>query len=148
MDAQAHAGTAGIGIYWVAGARAPGEAAMPENNNQRATRTGEATVAELPFLTLWYRFLFFDWMFRDVGAARDLYERHAALQHNRHMRRYLPLYLRRWSWLTMSGFGLGCLLERATQATLLTAWCFTWSCLTLTGMVVIAVAWVLLARPR
>lgn len=28
--------------------------------------------AELPFLTLWYRFMFFDWMFRDLNAAHDL----------------------------------------------------------------------------
>lgn len=102
----------------------------------------------LPFATLWYRFIFFDWMFRDLNAARNLYERHAALQHNRHMRRYLPIYLRRWSWLSLSGFVLGSLLERSTDAVYLTAWCFTWSCVALTGMAVIAVAWACLARAR
>jgi hypothetical protein len=107
-----------------------------------------AAASELPFLTLWYRFMFFDWLFRDLNAARDVIERHAALQHNRRMCRYLPTYLRRWSFLTCFDFGLGLLFERAMQASLLSAWFFTWSCVTLTGMVVISVAWIFLANGR
>jgi hypothetical protein len=103
---------------------------------------------ELPFRTLLYRFMFFDWLFRDLGAARDLYERHAAWQHNRRMCVYLPTYLRRWSFLTFFDFGLGCLFERLLQASLVSAWFFTWSCVTLSGMVVISVAWLLLANSR
>lgn len=98
--------------------------------------------------TLWYRFLFFGWMFRDLNAARDRIERHAVLQHNACMCRYLPTYLRRWSLLTLFAYGLGCLFEGAMQASMLSAWFFTWSCLTLTGMVVISVAWALLAKAR
>lgn len=109
---------------------------------------GAAAPAELPFLTLWYRFMFFDWLFADAGAARNLYERHAALQHNRRMCRYMPIYLRRWSMLTAFDFGLGMLFERAIQASLLSAWFFTWSCVTLTGMVVISVAWLFLANAK
>lgn len=105
-----------------------------------------APVPELPFCTLWYRFLFFNWMFRDVAAARNLYERHAARQHNRHMRRYLPVYLRRWTSLGAAGFFLGWLCERAAQPILLTAWCFTWSCLAFTVMAVTAAAWACLAH--
>ena len=107
-----------------------------------------AQAAELPFLTLWYRFMFFGWLFRDLNAARNLYERHAALQHNRSMCRYLPTYLRRWSFLTFFDFGLGVLCERALQASMLSAWFFTWSCITLTGMVVISVAWAFLSNAR
>ena len=107
-----------------------------------------ASVAPLPLLTLWYRFLFFDWLFRDLNAARDRLERHAVLQHNRRMCRYLPTYLRRWSFMTCFDFGLGCLFERAMQASLLSAWFFTWSCVTLTGIVVISVAWAMLANAR
>ena len=103
-------------------------------------------VTELPFLTLWYRFIFFDWMFRDLNAAGNLYERNAAAQHNRHMSRYLPTYLRRWSFCTLCAFALGCWCEHATQASMLSAWFFTWSCVTLTGMVIISVAWAFLAK--
>ena len=107
-----------------------------------------AIVADLPFLTLWYRFLFFGWLFRDLNAARNGYERHAALQHNLRMCRYLPTYLRRWSCLTLLDFGLGVLCERTLQASLLSAWFFTWSCVALTGMVVISVAWAFLSSAR
>jgi hypothetical protein len=106
----------------------------------------DSKLPELSFWTLLYRFMFFDWLFADVGAARNLFERHAARQHNRHMSRYLPVYLRRWSLLAAFDFGLGCLFERA--ASLLSAWFFTLSCVTMTGMVVITVAWAILAHAR
>ena len=116
-------------------------------HSQQSEKPGVAEAAALPFLKLWYRFMFFGWMFRDVNTARNLYERHAALQHNRHMRRYLPIYLRRWSCLTLFDFGLGLLCERALQASVLSAWFFTWSCVAMTSMVVIIVAWALLSNP-
>lgn len=105
-------------------------------------------VGEIPFRTLLYRFMFFDWLFADLSTARDLFERHAALQHNRRMCRYLPVYLRRWSVLTACDFGLGMLFERALQASLLSAWFFTWSCVSLTAMVVISVAWIFLSNAK
>ena len=98
----------------------------------------------LSFWALLYRFLFFDWLFRDVSSTRTLLERHAARQHNRRMSRYLPVYLRRWSFLTAFDFALGMLFEKVLQAGLLSAWCFTFSCVTLTGVVVITVAWIML----
>jgi hypothetical protein len=104
--------------------------------------------SQLRFRTLLYRFMFFEWMFTDISAARNLYERHAAARHNRHMSRYLPVYLRRWSVLTVFDFILGLLFERGLQASLLSAWFFTWSCVSLTAMVVISVAWLMLANSR
>lgn len=104
--------------------------------------------AELRLRTLLYRFIFFDWLFADVGRARTPLERHAAVQHNRRMSRYLPVYLRRWTFLTVFAFALGCLLERALHATLLSAWFFTGSCIAATGAVVITVAWIFLAQPQ
>ena len=103
---------------------------------------------EMPFRRLLYRFLFFDWLFRDVSAARDRIERHAAHQHNRKMSRYLPVYLRRWSFLTAFDFALGILFEKVLQAGIVSAWFFTWSCVTFTGMVVITVAWLILNHDR
>ena len=114
---------------------------QPQSQSQ-----AQAQTLQLPLLTLWYRFMFFDWMFRDMNTVRNLYERNAAAQHNRHMRRYLPTYLRRWSWLTLAGFALGCVFEHAAQASIVSAWFFTWSCITMTGMVIISVAWACLAH--
>lgn len=104
--------------------------------------------AEASFRQTLYRFLFFDWLFRDVNAARNVIERHAARQHNQRMSRYLPLYMRRWSLLAAFDFTLGVLFERVLQATMLSAWFFTWSCMTVTGLVVITVTWLFLASAK
>ncbi len=95
-----------------------------------------------------YRFLFFDWLFRDVSRARDLFERHAAREHNRRMSRYLPVYMRRWSVLAGFDFALGFLFERVLSATMLSALFFTGSCVTLTGIVVMTVTWLFLSSAR
>lgn len=95
-----------------------------------------------------YRFLFFDWLFRDVSMARNLYERHAAREHNRRMSRYLPVYMRRWSVLAGFDFALGFLFERVMSATVLSALFFTGSCVTLTGIVVMTVTWLFLTYAR
>lgn len=110
--------------------------------------TQAAQCQPLRFRTLLYRFIFFDWLFADVGGARTPIESHAATQHNRRMSKYLPTYLRRWSFLTAFDFGLGWMFERLLSASLLSAWFFTWSCVTLTGMVVISVAWLVLANGK
>jgi hypothetical protein len=108
----------------------------------------DGNAPETSFWRLLYRFLFFDWLFADVSAARNRFERHAAHQHNRRMCRYLPVYLRRWSFLAVFDYALGMLFERTLQAGLLSAWFFTWSCVTVTGMVVITVVWLILAHAR
>jgi len=107
-----------------------------------------AAIAEIPFTTLMYRFLFFDWLFADMTKAMTLFERHAAWQHNRKMRMYLPLYLRRWSVLTAFDFASGCALENLLGSKLLAAWCFTGSCVTVTGMLIIVVLWLFLSHPN
>lgn len=104
--------------------------------------------AEAPFGQTLYRFLFFDWLFRDVSAARNLYERHAVREHNRRMSRYLPVYMRRWSVLAGFDFALGFLFERVMSATMLSALFFTGSCVTLTGIVVMTVTWLFLTYAK
>lgn len=108
-------------------------------------REQHAQAAESPFGQTLYRFLFFGWLFRDVSAARNLYERHAAREHNRRMSRYLPVYMRRWSVLATFDFVLGFLFERVLSATMLSALFFTGSCVTVTGILVMTVIWVFLA---
>ncbi len=103
---------------------------------------------DLPFRTLLYRFMFFDWLFHDVSRARNLFERHAALQHNKYMSRYLPVYFRRWTVMATFEFGLGFLFERFLQATIVSAYFFTWSCVSVAGLAVIAVAWLFLTYGR
>ena len=100
--------------------------------------------ASLPCTT--YRYFFFDWLFADVSKARNPFERQAAQAHNREMSRHLPTYLRRWATIAALAFALGFATEELLETTLIAACCFTGSCVTLSGMVVIAVAWIFLSR--
>lgn len=117
--------------------------ALPPEHSEQQTQPLEA-----PFGQTLYRFLFFDWLFRDVSQARNLYERHAAREHNRRMSRYLPVYMRRWSVLAGFDFALGFLFERVLSATMLSALFFTGSCVTVTGIVVMTVTWLFLTYAR
>lgn len=115
-------------------------ASPPDHREQQQTRPADDRFGQ----TL-YRFLFFDWLFRDVSRARNLYERHAAREHNRRMSRYLPVYMRRWSVLATFDFALGFLFERVLSATMLSALFFTGTCVTITGVLVMTVIWLFLA---
>jgi hypothetical protein len=110
--------------------------------------TAPSEGAEIQFATLLYRYLFFDWLFADMTKAKNLLERHSAWQHNRSMRIHLPVYLRRWSVLTVLAFGLGCLVEQMLKAGVMAACFFTWSCVALTITLVTSVVWVFLYNPE
>ena len=107
-----------------------------------------AAATDIRFATLLYRFWFFDWLFADMTRARNLFERNAAWQHNRRMRRYLPVYLCRWAVLTGLAFFFGYLSEQVLAAAFMAAGFFTGFAVTLTGMVVILVLWAFLAQPE
>ncbi|HEX8989150.1 MAG TPA: hypothetical protein VF816_14425 [Rhodocyclaceae bacterium] len=100
------------------------------------------------FAMLLYRYLFFDWLFADMGKARNVLERRDSWRHNQSMRRYLPTYLRRWSVLTGGAFVLGWIFEQLLRTRVLAACCFTGCAMTITGMALICVLWLMLARPE
>ena len=60
--------------------------------------------------TLLYRYFFYDWLFRDASRGTPL-ERAAALRHNIEQSRWLPLYLKRWSVITLLCYGTGWVIE-------------------------------------
>lgn len=100
------------------------------------------------FLSLLYRFFFFDWLFADITQAKGLLERHAARAHNQEMRKYLPAYLRRWGGLAVAAFLAGSLCDRVFEAQLVASCCYTGFSITLGVMAVIVAAWLLLARAQ
>jgi hypothetical protein len=73
-------------------------------------QTSRAGLARPAFYLLVYRYLFFDWLFRDVNRGSFL-ERAAAWRFNREMRRCLPIYLRRWVILIACSYLLGAASE-------------------------------------
>lgn len=60
--------------------------------------------------SLWFRYFFFQWMFKDVNV-RELYQRAAAVRHNLAHRHYLLTYLKRWVAVTLLTFFTGMGLE-------------------------------------
>lgn len=99
------------------------------------------------FLSLLYRFFFFDWLFADISQAKGLLERHAAWRHNLEMRKYLPTYLRRWGVLAILAFLTGSLCDRVFQAQVAATCLFTGFGVTLAILAVITASWLLMARP-
>lgn len=63
-----------------------------------------------PGRSVWYRYFFWQWLFRDVCVS-DPWQRAAARSHNLQRRMYLTVYMRRWSGLCLFHFAAGCLLE-------------------------------------
>lgn len=59
---------------------------------------------------IFYRYFFFDWLFKDVNKG-NLFERSAAWEHNRRNAHWLWTYLRRWALITSSLFLMGWFLE-------------------------------------
>jgi hypothetical protein len=120
----------------------------PARQTQNQPASAGPDSEEIAFSTLLYRFLFFDWLFADMNKTKNLFERNAAWQHNRKMRRYLPLYLQRWSVITVLDVGMGSVFENVLGSKVLAACFFTGSCVTVTGLMVITVLWIFLAKPE
>ena len=86
-------------------------------------QTSPADQSTEAFHLLVYRYLFFDWLFRDVNRGSSL-ERAAAWRFNREMRRYLPIYLRRWVVLVVSSHALGALFESGLSLSHAATFCY------------------------
>lgn len=63
--------------------------------------------------SLIYRYFFFGWLFKDVCKG-NLYERAAAWQHNLQQARWLPVYMRRWLFVSALMYASGLALESVT----------------------------------
>jgi fatty acid desaturase len=97
-------------------------------------------VSEEPFHALLYRYWFFNWLFMDASRG-SLFERAAALRHNRRQARWLPTYMRRWLALGLACCALGAIVE-ATGSVMLAAMFFLPGVLAFPVNAVIAAAWV------
>jgi hypothetical protein len=100
-------------------------------------------VQDPAFSTLLYRYFFFGWLFKDISTG-NLFERAAAVRHNREQARWLPTYMLRWLWCGLLFYALGGLVELAVQESLLATLLYAVSSLTLPFHVAIGAAWVTL----
>jgi hypothetical protein len=93
-----------------------------------------------PFLSLLYRYFFFDWLFRDVTRG-TLLERAAAWRFNRESRHHLLVYLRRWTFVFVAGYALGVLFEHAFELAYAAACCYSSSCVSASVIFIILLSW-------
>ncbi len=95
----------------------------------------------MPLRTLFYRYLFFGWLFRDASRGNRL-ERAAAWRHNRDQARWLPTYMRRWlGWGLMMAL-LGTVVELGLGTPLVSAVFYMSGVLAVPINAVIGVAWI------
>jgi len=59
---------------------------------------------------VYFRYFFFQWLFKDA-SVNELYQRSAAIAHNKANRHHLIAYLRRWVVLALSMYLTGAGLE-------------------------------------
>lgn len=96
---------------------------------------------ETSFCTLLYRYFCFGWLFRDVGSG-DLFQRAAAVRHNREQARWLPTYLMRWLWWGLAFYTLGNVAELLLEALTLSTLLYAAGSLSVPFTVAIAAAWI------
>ena len=101
--------------------------------------------ASEPLRSLLYRYFFFDWLFSDVSRG-SLLERVAAWRSNREMRRYLPVYLRRWLVIFVGGYGMGVIFEKGFELIYAAACCYSSSCISASVIFIIVFSWFVLSR--
>ena len=107
--------------------------------------SSDAPKAPESLRSLLYRYFFFDWLFSDVNRG-SLLERAAAWRSNREMRRYLPVYLRRWLVIFAGGYGLGVLFEKGFELVYAAACCYSSSCVSASVIFIIVFSWLVLSR--
>ncbi|MGV3569822.1 MAG: hypothetical protein ACO1PB_04420 [Ramlibacter sp.] len=95
----------------------------------------------MSFGNLLYRYFFFGWLFKDVNRG-NLLERAAAWRHNQAQARWLPTYLRRWTWCAVLFYLLGGFAEFVAGAPALSVLFYVPSALSIPVSAVIAAAWV------
>ena len=108
-------------------------------------RRGPTPNAARPELlrSIFYRYLFFDWLFRDASRG-TFYERAAAWRYNKQMRRYLGVYLMRWLCLSMLAYMLGAVFETQFGWMDLARFWYAGSCVAATMFFLIVCSWLVL----
>jgi hypothetical protein len=103
--------------------------------------------AQLITETVLYRYFFYDWLFKDMRIARNVFEWRAFWLHNQAMRVYLRIYLLRWWLISAAAFALGVFFDRAVEAPVMAGIGFTGGSMASCVVVMIVASWALLSRP-
>jgi hypothetical protein len=93
------------------------------------------------------RYLFYAWLFRDAEVGTEL-ERANALRHNKDQAKWLPLYFTRWSILGGALAVLETLVERLGTVPLLSGALAIALIFVVLQLLLTAIYWAFLRRPR
>lgn len=94
-------------------------------------------------LALLHRFFFYGWLFRDASVG-NMWERAAALAHNREQARWLPTYLRRWLLVAGVSLAIAAYCEHVLASPFLSAPFYVLTAITIVINAVTAACWRLL----
>src|ERR1700761_6961967 len=111
-----------------------------DTRNPKPSPERRCTVQESGFLTLLYRYFFFEWLFQDVRRGTML-ERANALRYNQSQAHWLLVYMRRWVCCTVVLYGLGGCVELLIGSIILSVPFYVLATFGVTGNAVIATAW-------
>lgn len=64
--------------------------------------------------SIWIKYFFYGWLFKDVTQAKNLFQYNAAVTHNKENAKWLPVYIQRWGFLMFFFFGSGYFLEKTS----------------------------------
>ena len=87
-----------------------------------------------------YKFWFYGWLFKDASKG-TLWERSAAIRHNRANAHWLLLYMRRWLFMMATFFAVAVVCEVILGHPGISAFFYVPSILTIPYNVVTVVAW-------
>jgi hypothetical protein len=91
------------------------------------------------------RYFFYDWLFKDASRGTML-ERAAAWRHNTSQRKWLPLYMMRWTYTCLAGFFTGSCLEVGCNVTLPAVPFYSLASVAVAVLAVTFASWVMLGR--
>ncbi len=97
-------------------------------------------IYQLPFKTLLYRYMFFEWLFKDCSVG-NMFEKSAAWRHNKENAKWLPTYMKRWTVMGLILFSLGIVFESTLKMPVASAFFYVPSILAFPVNAVIGVAW-------
>jgi hypothetical protein len=98
------------------------------------------TMAPASSRSLFYRYFFYGWLFRDVCHG-NIWQRSQAWRHNKEQSRWLPTYMRRWVVLGVMLFGIASFVEVVLSSPTLSAFFYVPSALAVPFNVVTVVCW-------
>jgi hypothetical protein len=93
--------------------------------------------------SLWYRYFFYSWLFRDVSRG-SCWERSAAWRYNQSQAHWLLRYMRRWTVIGLTLFMVAAFVEQVLECPVLSACFYLPSALSMPYNAVTAVCWTFL----